>query len=385
MGEHYIEIRATGPEEEKVEEESEAGEEIDLGTPTRKRNIDPDLFISPNKRQRWCCHRCDTINGPDGTSCSHCNCEKDDEAESESEEEDNEESEVEMMDVLSESFTAARKKKCAVEGCSVTSSDNGESDDDDEENRGSNGNYLCSAVDCDKYRQSGRGGMCCSHYSEAQNKSNDLKEKNVGSDSEEEFEDNEEVGFGLKNDEASYVRCPKEKQCIIDGCTRWRHGWQNICLKHQCEARIARTHGTDDDGEETEENEWTDSEEGGSSPNALGTVSDNTSIRSGCRSESGKECRRGNNNESTNDEVEAEDVGMVEEPASIETVVPDGATADEIASNTTEAVAAKTTNDDSMRAVPKPRAVGHEGASFQAVLELLKDSDDEEDDEDLFG
>lgn len=420
VDENCIVSRATVPKEEDVEYyllEAEK-ESNNLGTPTRKRSIDPDLFVSPNKRQRWCCHRCDTINGPDGVKCSHCNYGKDDEADDESEEEDNQESDEETTDVMPKSFTT-RKSECAIEGCtkwvqshcdgmchthyreslegmsSIASSGDSEDDADDEENRGFNGNLLCSVEGCEKYRQSGRGGMCCSHFSEAQKKSDNLKEKIVENEYEEDFEDDDdfvmedaEASFGVMNDEASYVRCTKEKQCVIDGCSRWRHGWQNICLKHQCEAQVARTPtDADDNGEETEENEWTDSEDGGESPfNTLGTASDNTSVRSVCWQESGNKGRQGgSSNESRNDEFEVEDDGHVhvDEPAAgIEAVVPEDVVVKEF--TTDDAEPGEATNDELMRAIPKPRSVGHEGASFQAVLELLKDSDDEEDDEDLF-
>lgn len=415
VDENCIESRATGPKEEFVEKESEAEQESNNnGTPTRKRSIDPDLFVSPNKRQRWCCHRCDTINGPDGTKCCHCNYGKDDEADDESEEEYNQESDEETTDVAPKSFST-RKNECAVEGCtkwvqshcdgmchthhreslkemsSIASSDDSEDDADDDENRGFNGNFLCSVEGCEKYRQSGRGGMCCSHFSEAQKKSDNLKEKIAEKEYEEDFEDDDlimknfEASFGMKNDEALYVHCTKEKQCVIDGCSRWRHGWQNLCLKHQCEAQVARTIDADDDGEETEENEWTDSEDGGGSPfNTLGTACNDASFRRVYWSDSGKEHRQVNGNETRNDEVEVEDGGRVEEPGTgIEAVVPKDAVVKEATND--DAEPAEATNDGMMRAVPKLRSVGHEGASLQAVLELLKDSDDEEDDEDLFG
>ena len=417
VDENCIESCTTEPEEEDLEDFLEAEKESNnLDTPTRKRSIDPDLFVSPNKRQRWCCHRCDTINGPDGTKCSHCNYRKDDEADDESEDEDNQESDEETTDVVHKSFTT-RKSECAVEGCTKwvqshcdgmchthhreslegmsSTGSLGDSDDDadDEENRGFNGNLLCSVEGCEKYRQSGRGGMCCSHFSEAQNNPGNLKEKIADEEYEEDFENdddfgtkNDEASFGMMNVEASSVHCTKEKQCVIDGCSRWRHGWQNICLKHQCEAQVVRTTGTEDDGGETEENEWTDSEDGGESAcNALGTASDNTPVRSVFWSESGNERRQGNSNEWRSDEVEVEDDGHVEEPAAgIEAVVPEDAVVKEATND--DAEPAEPTNDESMRAVPKPRSVGHEGASLQAVLELLKDSDDEEDDdEDLFG
>lgn len=416
MDENCVKSRPTVPKEEDLVEVLEAEQESNnLGTPTRKRCIDPDLFVSPNKRQRWCCHRCDTINGPDGTKCSHCNYGKDDDADDESEEEDNQEYDEETTDVVPKNFTT-RKSECAVEGCtkwvqshcdgmchthhreslegmfSISSLGDSEDDADDEENRGFNGNFLCSIEGCEKYRQSGRGGMCCSHYNEAQKKADNLKENIVDEEYEEDFEDddfgimNDEASFGMKNDEASNVHCTKEKQCIIDGCSRWRHGWQNICLKHQCEAQVARTFtDAEDDGGETEENEWTDSEDGGgSSCNTLGTVRDNTPVRSVFWSESGNDRRQGSSNETRNDEVEVEDDGHVEEPAAgIEAVVPEDAVVKE--ATTDDAEPAEATNDELKRAVPKPRSVGHEGASLQAVLELLKDSDDEEDDEDLFG
>ena len=366
VDENCIKSLPTVPKEEGVVDLFEAEQESNnLGTPSRKRSIDPDSFVSPNKRQRWCCHRCDTINGPDGTKCTHCNYGKDNEGGDESEGGDN--------------------------------LDDSDDDADDEENRGFNGNLLCSVEGCEKYRQSGRGRMCCSHYNEAQKKSDNLVEKEYGEDFEDDDDDddfgtkNDEAsfGFGMTNDAASYGRCTKEKQCIIDGCSRWRHGWHNICLKHQCEAQVARTPtDADDDGEKTEENEWTDSEDGEGSPcNTLGTASDNTPVRGVYWQESGNERLQGNSNESRNDksEVDLEGDGHVEEPAAgIEAVVPEDAVVKEEAT-IDDAEPAEVSNDELMRAVPKPHSVGHEGASLQAVLELLKDSDDEEDDDDLFG
>ena len=364
MDENCIKSLPTGPKEEDVVEDLlEAEKESNnLGTPSRKRSIDPDSFVSPNKRQRWCCHRCDTINYPDGTKCSHCNYGKDNEGGDESEMEDNQVSDEKTTDmVVPKSFTT-RKSECAIEGCTkwvqshcdgmchthyresregishIASLGDSDDDADDEEHRGFNGNLLCSVEGCEKYRQYGRGGMCCSHYSEAQKKSDNLKQEEiVEKEYEEDFEDvddfgtkNDEAsfGFGMTNDAASYGRCTKEKQCIIDGCSRWRHGWHNICLKHQCEAQVARTPtDADDDGEKTEENEWTDSEDGGGSPcNTLGTASDNTPVRGVYWQESGNERRQGNSNESRNDKPEdkLEGDGHVEEPAAGIEAVPGG-------------------------------------------------------------
>ena len=286
VDENCIKSLPTGPKEEDVEDLLEAEQESNnLGTPSRKRSIDPDSFVSPNKRQRWCCHRCDTINGPDGTKSSHCNYGKDNEGGDESEmEDDNQESDEETRGVVMPKSFTTRKSECAIEGCTkwvqshcdgmchthyresregishIASLGDSDDDADDEEHRGFNGNLLCSVEGCEKYRQSGRGGMCCSHYSEAQKKSDNLKQEEiVEKEYEEDFEDvddfgtkNDEAsfGFGVINDAASYGRCTKEKQCIIDGCSRWRHGWHNICLKHQCEAQVARTStDADDDGE----------------------------------------------------------------------------------------------------------------------------------------
>ena len=192
------------------------------GTPSRKRNIDPDLFVSPNKRQRWCCHRCDTVNGPDGTKCSHCNGDKDDEVEDESEAEDDNEPETEATEVAPTSC-APRNNECAIEGCckwvqsncngmcighhreslereastnDLSDSESNAGDTDEYENKGSNGNHLCSVEGCGKYRRPGRGGTCCSHYRETQNKPGSIEAKTGGKECEG-GEDEDKTGFGM--------------------------------------------------------------------------------------------------------------------------------------------------------------------------------------------
>ena len=366
------------------------------GTPSRKRKIDPDLFVSPNKRQKWCCYRCDTVNGPDGTKCSHCNGDKDDEVEDESEAEDDNEPETEATEVAPTSC-APRKNECAIEGCgkwvqsncngmcighhreslereaSTDDSSDSESnagDADDEENKGSNGNHV---EGCDKYRQSGRGGMCCSHYREAQNKPGSIEAK-TGSKAR--------FGMGVENDEDLLARA-EEKQCIVVGCTRWRFGWLDIC-KHHCEIQRAREPTND----------------GGTSSKALGTANSNTSIRSDQKVTAPSP--NGNSTQISDEERSDETMGGVvikknsgeEDPAGgIEAIVPNG-TAVEGATTTSNVanVSVSTRNstmtnegsDEPVRVLTP--SIGREGASLQAVMALLKDSDDEgEDDDDLFG
>ena len=386
------------------EEETSKGQP---STPSRKRNIDPDLFVSPNKRQRWCCHRCDTVNGPDGTKCSHCNGDKDDEVEDESEAEDDDEPETEATEVAPTSC-APRKNECAIEGCGKwvqshcngmcfrhhqeslereasnddsSDSESNAGDIDDDENRGSNGSYLCSVEGCDKYRQSGRGGMCCSHYREAQNKPGSIEAK-AGSKECEGGEDEDRTGFGMgvENDEDLLAQA-EEKQCIVVGCTRWRFGWLDIC-KHHCEVQRARE-ATNDGGT--------------TSSKALGTANSNASIRSDQEvvdpSPNGNSTQISNEERSdeTMEEVVVKENSGEEEPASgIEAIVPVGAAVEGAATtsnvaNVSESTTMTNEGSGELARVPTP-STGREGASLQAVMALLKDSDDEdEDDDDLFG
>lgn len=149
----------------------------------------------------------------------------------------------------------------------VQVSDDSEVEDksNEEEEEGPPMSSRCRVEGCNKYKRNANDGMCRSHFLESQEANEDeWREESSGKESSEEEEEDSDVSDDESSDEEDMLNWRQRKRltCAMEGCTRLRQFGQRgtLCKLHFLEAQEEAENASSDNDSDDDSSDEADSD-----------------------------------------------------------------------------------------------------------------------------